>query len=679
MMKKLHRKSDGNLVVFLSIVILFLLTVPFFLAYGTYYYFSKDLPDLSQLKNYHPNITTKVYSDQGELIGEFYIEKRTVVPLTRIPEMLVNAFISAEDSHFYEHKGISLLSIVRAFFKNIEAGKIVQGGSTITQQVTKYFLLSPERRFSRKIKEAILAYRIEKQLSKEDILFLYLNQIYLGHGAYGVETATQTYFGKNVEGLNLAECAMLAGLPRAPNSYSPFTNPDMAKRRQAYVLQRMVEEGYITQENRDDALNTSLELKERENRLIKKAPYFTEHIRRYLERKYGSNTLYKDGLRVYTTVDLDMQITAEEAVESGLMDLEERNDCRGIDEGAEVQGALICMDPHTGHVKAMVGGRDFRKSQFNRAIQAKRQAGSAFKPIIYAAALDKGFTPATTIIDSPIIYDNPMSEETWKPKNFGRKFHGPITFRQALAKSRNVVTIKILREIGIDYSAEYATALGIRSPLNLDLTMALGSSSVSLLELTRAYAVFVAQGKRVEPIFVTRVIDREGRTLEENKPQVEEVISPQTAYIMTNLLKGVVKNGTGWRAKALGRSCGGKTGTTNNQIDAWFVGFTPNIITGCWVGFDDYRGLGENETGSRAAAPIWLQFMKKVLEEREMKEFSVPEGIVFVKIDQKTGLLATADSKKIIFESFKEGTAPTEYSDYGEKLKTLDFFALDSY
>lgn len=679
--RSFKRQKSRRLLKILSITAFFLLVVSMLSIAGVYYYFSKNLPDLSLLINYHPNITTTVYSDQGELIGEFYIEKRTVIPLTRMPEILIDAFISVEDSRFYEHKGISFFGIARAFFKNLKAGKIVQGGSTITQQVTKYFLLSPERRLSRKIKEVILAYRIEKQLSKEKILFLYLNQIYLGHGAYGVETAAQRYFGKHVEELTLAECAMFAGLPRAPNTYSPFTNPDVAKKRQAYVLKRMVKTNYITAEQAQEALSTPLNLKSKENRQILDAPYFTEHVRRYLEKKYGGDLLYKEGLRVYTTVNLDMQTAAQLALESGLSDLEKRQSgqAQELGEGPRVQGALICLNPHTGHVKAMVGGRDFRKSQFNRAVQAKRQAGSAFKPIIYAAALDKGYTAATTIIDSPIIYDNPVKEDKWKPKNYGRKFHGPITFREALAKSRNVVTVKILRDIGINYAAKYARLLGITSPLNMDLTMALGSSSISLLGLTKAYTVFVAGGQKMESIFVTKVVDREGVVLEENNPHVEEVISPETAYIMTNLLKGVVQNGTGWRAKALGRACGGKTGTTNKHMDAWFIGFTPETIAGCWVGFDIEQSLGDQETGSRAAAPIWLKFMQEILRDEEMTEFAVPEGIVFVKIDKKTGLLATLETTRTIFESFKEGTAPTQYSEYATELKEKDFFRLEEY
>ena len=665
---KFQRKRNIKRIKFISIILLIPLIALMLSVGGIYYYFRQNLPDISSLKNYHPNITSKFYSDEGGLIGEFYLEKRIIVPITRIPRIVINAFISAEDSDFYKHKGISPVSIIRAFLKNIWAGRIVQGGSTITQQVTKYFLLSSEKSFSRKIKEAILAYRVENELSKENILFLYLNQIYLGHGAYGVESAAQSYFGKHVEDLNLAEAAMLAGLPRAPSKYSPFINSKGAKERQAYVLKRMLKEDYITAKQFKQALTTPLTFNTDENKQILKAPYFTEHIRRYIEGKYGSDALYKEGLLVYTSLDLEMQNAAQVSLESGLMDLERRHKYQGHRQSSGLQGALMCMDPDTGYVRAMVGGKDFKKSEFNRAIQAKRQGGSAFKPVIYAAALDKGYTPATIIVDSPISYDNLIGGEPWQPKNFDGEFRGPITFREALAKSINVVTVKILGDLGIDYVARYASILGITSPLNMDLTMALGSSSVSLLELTRAYAVFAAQGRRVEPIFVTKVIDQNGVVLEENKPQVEEVISPQTAYIMTNLLKGVVQNGTGSRAQALGRPCAGKTGTTNNYVDAWFIGYTPEIVTGVWVGFDEgNQPLGENETGSQAALPIWVQFMKEALKHKEVLDFPVPEGIVFVNIDSKTGLPATPNSTRIIPESFKEDsneeTIPTEDSE----------------
>jgi penicillin-binding protein 1A len=688
-----------------------------------------------------------------------------------MPEMLKKAFIAAEDARFYKHKGIDLLSIVRAFFKNIEAGAIVQGGSTITQQVTKSFFLTPEKSYSRKIKEAILAYRIDKKFAKNEILFLYLNQIYLGHGAYGVEAASENYFGKSAQELNLAECAILAGLPQAPSRYSPFRSPVRAKQRQIYVLNRMVEEGFITNIQATEAINKELDIKPRKNWYIEEVPVYTEHIRRHIAKKYGDDILYREGLKIYAAVNIEMQKIACEEIEKGLYALDKRQGYRGpithlqpeeiesfskklqaelekapLEEGKITQGvvievnnkndtvvvrigntlgiiriedmrwarkpdpeiayfearvkhpgevlsvgdvievkvknkifntdrwwlaleqvpkaqaALLCIESKTGYVKVMVGGRDFRESQFNRAIQSRRQPGSAFKPIIYAAALDKGYTPATMIIDSPIVYQDTEHDFTWKPRNYKEKFYGPTLFRNALSKSRNVVTIKILRDIGIDYAIDYARKLGIESNLNRDLSIALGSSGVSLLELVRAYSVFNNNGYLVSPVFITKIVDRDGNVIEESSPVREKVIEKNTAYIMTSLLESVVQEGTGHRLKALNRPVAGKTGTTNNLHDAWFVGYTPRYTVGTWVGFDEEGCLGKAETGSRAASPIWLGFVRKVLEGKPVRVFQVPEGVVFSKIDAETGLLPVPESKKTIFECFKEGTVPTEYA-----------------
>ncbi len=747
-----------------------------------YLYFASTLPPLNSLQEYNPNIITKVYSNDGQIIGEFYIERRIVVPFQKIPPRLIKAFLAAEDAMFYEHKGIDYWSILRAFYRNIEAGKIVQGGSTITQQVAKSFFLTPERSLSRKIKEALLANRIEKNLSKDDILYLYLNQIYLGNGAYGVQAASEIYFGKDVGNINLAEAALLAGLPKAPSKYSPYHYPDIARQRQEYVLRRMLEEGFIAREDEEKALRYSIKLKPKEIRSLWVGPYFTEHVRRYIDEKYGEDLLYRGGLQIYTTLDVEKQKAANEAVAFGLMEYEKRRGFRGtadqlteqedIDEfiaksDAELNGeqlkpekvyeglvtgvdireqyftvaigkymaqltfedaawaklynptdnpdegkhqeltqiikkgdiikvavksipednkepiqvtleqeplvnaSLIAIEPGTGYVKAMVGGADFAKSQFNRAVQAKRQPGSAFKPIIYAAALDKGYTPASVIVDSPIIFEealkgaekkgnNPDTGTDWKPRNFDEKFHGPTTFRQALTYSRNVVTIKILKDIGVNYAVEYARKLGVQSQLNNDLSLALGSSSISLLELTNAYAVFANMGTRIEPVFITKITDKAGNILEETSTTIETVLTPQTAYIMTNLLAGVIQDGTGQRAKALGRPAAGKTGTTNDLNDAWFIGFTPNLIAGSWMGYDDERPLGHMETGARAALPIWLKFMQKALEGTYVKDFQIPEGVMFTRIDRATGMPATPATEKAIFEAFKEGTAPIE-------------------
>lgn len=762
---------------------------------GVYLYLSKNLPKIISLTQYHPPIITTVYSDDGRTIAEFFEERRIIKPLEEMPLELINAFIAAEDSRFYKHKGIDFYSILRAFFKNLEAGTIVQGGSTITQQVTKSFLLTPQKTYTRKIKEAILAYRIDKAFNKKEILYLYLNQIYLGHGAYGVEAAAENYFGKSITDLNLAECAILAGLPQAPSKYSPFRHPERAKQRQIYVLNRMVAEGYITRTQAAEAINTEVEIKPRRNLYIEEIPYYTEQVRRYVEEKYGREVLYTQGLKIYTAANIEMQKIAQEETEKGLFELDKRQGFRGplkklapeeieafsktvqsdldenplevgqiikgvvikvddknkaitvrignslgqialadmdwarqpdievayyevklkrpgealqagdviwvkakekikdseqwqlaLEQEPVAQAALMCLEAETGFVKAIVGGRDFRDSQFNRAIQSRRQPGSAFKPLIYAAALDKHyeeeperlFTAASVIIDSPIVFEDEERDFTWKPKNYKERFFGPTLMRDALAKSRNVVTIKILQDIGIDYAIEYANKLGISSDLSKDLSIALGSSGVSLLELTKAYSVFANQGYLIEPVFITKIEDRDGNVLEEMAPERIKVIEETTAYLMTHLLEGVVKHGTGWRVKALNRPVAGKTGTTNNLFDAWFMGYTPQYITGTWVGFDDEAPLGKSETGSRAASPIWLGFMQRILADKPPKIFEVPEGVVFTQIDAETGLLPIPESKETVFVCFKEGTEPTEYSKKpGEIADTGEFFKKD--
>jgi len=755
---------------FVSLIVLIILSSAITIG-GIYFYLSRDLPKISSLTDYRPPIITTVYSDDNRKIAEFYNERRIVIPLSEMPKMLIDAFIAAEDARFFKHKGIDFLSIIRAYIKNIEAGTIVQGGSTITQQVTKSFLLTPEKNYTRKIKEVILAYRIDKKFTKEEILFLYLNQIYLGHGAYGVEAAAENYFGKSTKDLNLAECAILAGLPQAPSRYSPFKSPEKAKQRQIYVLNRMIAEEYITNIQATEAINTKLDIKPRRNWYIEKVPFYTEHIRRYVEDKYGPDALYNDGLKIYTAVNIEMQKAARKEINKGLKALDKRQGYRGpikhlseeeietfskelwkeleenpVEEGKIVNGvvievndtndtaivrignaqgiininsmrwarkpdpevpyyesrvkhpgevldigdvilvkinnkikdsdlwnleleqepnaeaALLSIEAETGHVKVLVGGRDFRKSQFNRAIQSRRQPGSAFKPVIYAAAIDKGYTPASVIIDSSIVFEDTEQNFTWKPRNYEEKFHGPTLLRDAIAKSRNVVTIKILKNIGIDYAIDYARKLGITSNLSRDLSIALGSSGISLLEIVKAYSVFANVGYLIEPVFITRIIDRNGNVIEEAPIKRKKVIDQSTAYIITSLLEGVVKYGTGRRIRELNRPVAGKTGTTNNLHDAWFVGYTPRYITGTWVGFDGESSLGKGETGSRTASPIWLGFMKHILADKPVRVFHIPEGVVFSKIDAETGLLPIPESKRTIFECFKEGTVPTEYT-----------------
>ncbi|MDM8551847.1 PBP1A family penicillin-binding protein [Desulfobacterales bacterium HSG2] len=736
-------------------------------GYYTYRHFSRDLPELSSLKEYHPPGITTVYSDDNRKIAEFYRERRIVTPLSEMPKMLIKAFVAAEDSRFFKHGGVDVISIVRAFLKNIEAGAVVQGGSTITQQVIKYFLLTSEKKYTRKIKEAILAYRIDKAFTKEEILFLYLNQIYLGHGAYGVEAAAENYFGKSVKDLSLAECAILAGLPKAPGKASPFNHPERAKERQRYVLKRMATEGYITQAQAEEAANSKLDIKPRRNWFIEKVPFYTEHVRRYVEEKYGRKALYEGGLKIYTAVNIEIQKAARAEVEKGLKALDRRHgyketikhlrpkeieafskrlqrtfNKKGLKEGKivkgvvtetngpdksrtmtvrmgdaegilreadmpwsehtlrvgdvikvkikgktekgdrwalalkqkpRVQGGLLCVEAGTGHVKAMVGGRDFRESQFNRAVQSRRQPGSAFKPIVYAAAIDKGYTPATQIIDNAMIYRDKY-RKIWKPRNYGRRFHGPTLLRKALAASRNLATIKIMDDIGVGYTVKYAKKLGITSELYGDLSLALGSSGVSLLELVKAYSVFANLGELIEPVFITKIVDRDGNEIQETGFERQQVIERSTAYIMTSLLESVVKHGTGARVRALGRPAAGKTGTTNNLHDAWFVGYTPGYVTGTWVGFDKERSLGRRETGGRAASPIWLGFMKKILKGKPIRSFKTPRGVVFSKIDAETGLLAVPGTKKTIFECFKAGTVPKKYAKSPDLVTDADQF-----
>ncbi|RLC13876.1 MAG: penicillin-binding protein [Deltaproteobacteria bacterium] len=730
-------------------------------AYREYACISENLPQISSLRDYRPPTITTVYSDDNRKIAEFYKERRIVLPLSEMPEMLIKAFIAAEDSRFYQHKGVDIVSIARAFFKNIEAGAVVQGGSTITQQVTKSFLLSPEKSYERKLREAILAYRIEKAFSKEDVLFLYLNQIYLGHGAYGVEAAAGNYFGKSVKSLNLAECAILAGLPKAPGRDSPFRHPERAKGRQIYVLKRMKEEGFITEAQATEAINTELDIKPRRNWYIEKVPFYTEYVRQYVEKKYGQDALYNDGLQIHTAVSIEMQKAARAAIDKGLRAYDKRHGYRGairhlnpgdieafsaklreslekkkspsggiqegdilegvvihVEEGHKqltvrmgnargtisakymkwarkaknklrvgdviqvkirgkneedgswelsleqspvAQSALLCLEAGTGEVKAMVGGRDFRKSQFNRATQSRRQPGSSFKPIVYAAAIDKGYTPATEIIDNAIVYKD-GSNKIWKPKNYDRKFYGPILLRKALAKSKNLATVSILSDIGVDYVVDYARKLGITSKLYGDLALGLGASGISLFEMVRAYSVFTNLGELVDPVFITKILDRNGNVIENLRVERQQVIEKSTAYIMTSLLESVVTGGTGHRATALKRPAAGKTGTTNNQHDAWFIGYTPEYVTGAWVGFDEERSLGKRETGSKAALPIWLDFMQNILKDKPVQVFKSPKGVVFSQIDADTGLLPVPETEKRIYECFKEGTVPTEYS-----------------
>jgi len=795
--------------------------------------FLRDLPDFRTLEDYRPALTTTVLDRNGIPIAEFYEYRRQVIPLSEVPELVIHAFLAAEDDSFYEHSGIDYLSIVRAAWANLRAGgETRQGASTITQQMVKQLLLSPERTYRRKIRELILARRIEQRFSKEEILFLYLNQTYFGSGAYGISEAAYTYFGKKVADLDAAEAALLAGLPKAPSRYSPFLHPERGEERRLYVLGRMHEEGFIDEATYAESVAEPLALTPPlEREAYETASYFTEEVRKTLFDRLGSDLVLHGGLTVETSLDLQLQKAAVQALAEGLENLDHRQGYRGPvrrvepgeieDERArlaeenqlqpdeeklpdeedlpaelpldrpllgvvlsvdakndsarvafapdiessvvlddvkwarpadptsypwdvksiekvfavgdvawfirksnssapeegdaplerqvilyqepEVQGALLSFDVNTGDVLALVGGRDFDESEFNRVTQARRQPGSAFKPIIYAAALGRGFTPASIIYDSPVVYDDPESGFTWRPENYGRHFLGRLTMGEALARSVNNATIHLLENVGIDYAMDFARLLGIKAPLERNLGLALGSNPVSLLELTRAYAVFPAGGREVKPRFIHRVTDRDGNLLledvllgeifdpeagataegsGENESGEDEVRSPAPAdgeavpealppdqliartqaYLATDLLRGVVNHphGTGRKARVLGRPVAGKTGTTNDQGDAWFIGFSPDIATGVWVGYDEKRVLGRGETGGRAALPIWIDFMHVALGSRPPRDFEVPDGIVFARVDTKTGLLASSQTETSLFQAFLEGTEPSE-------------------
>ncbi|MBI5185340.1 MAG: PBP1A family penicillin-binding protein [Nitrospinae bacterium] len=758
-------------------------------GYFIYKKYSEGLPDVRELKDYKPSLPTFIYSDKDEKIGEFYIERRILVPIDEMPAMMIQASIAVEDSNFFSHGGIDYLGIIRAGIKNFLAGHVVEGGSTITQQLAKTMFLSPERNIERKIREAILAISIERNFTKNEILEIYLNQIYYGHGAYGVEAAAQTYFGKHINELDISEMALIASLPRAPRNYSPYLNPERAMNRRNHALRRLAANNFISEKEAQEAALRPFNLGDRESFRQNQAPYFIEYVRRYIEDKYGSTKLYRSGFHVYTTLNQEYQKKAQMALFQGLRTDDKRYGFRGpiiragspnrpagyengtysvgqvvpfpweqeksgednslvpgkilvgsvtevkpdkaqvslgfisgeialkdmdwarkpnpntdglyakisnplgvlkagdiievrvlpkekggsdrlrlaLEQEPEVQGALLALDPPTGQIKAMVGGYDYKKSQFNRATQATRQPGSAFKPIIYTTALEKGYTPATIVLDSPVIYnETEVQKFKWKPENFEEKFYGPTRIREAVAHSRNLVTIKVLKDIGVQDVVAMAKRLGIDSPLEADLSLALGSSGLTLWELISVYSAFANGGLRMEPYGVRYIKNRDGDIVEERRPQGSQVISPEIAYSMVSILKSVIEEGTGKTVSSLGRPVAGKTGTTNNYIDAWFMGFTTEIATGVWVGKDDNKPLGKLETGARAASPIWLDFMETVEKDKPVHDFPVPPNIIFKKIDPKSGLLANF-GKPYLFECFLGNSAPVQYAPAEDK------------
>ena len=901
----------------LSVLFAFVLVGAAGLAMAVYSY-SQTLPQMIKVDDYKPLLVTQVFARGGEKIGEYYRENRTVLPYDKIPKRLIQAFLAAEDDTFFQHGGINYIAIMRAGLVNLISGEKKQGASTITQQVARAMLLSSEKTYTRKIKEVLLSYRMEANLSKEEILYLYLNQIFFGEKAYGVAAAADTYFHKSVDQLTLAEMAILGGLPKAPSNYSPTQHPKEAKNRQRYVLERMAKVGFITEEERKVALGESVTVYY--SKESKVAPYFVETLRQLLIQALGEKAVLDEGLRVYTSVDYKAQQLAVEQVQAGLRDIDKREGYRGpaahianqqdlekfllttrknlraeqadmriikpdgnlvpdqpltiyhqkdaagkvianippyikkdqlvdgvvtkiddqlglvyvrfaeglglmdvgdmgwarkpdssvkyenapriqkastilkpgdiilvkvaaekftsmrleglanpktkkaarkpvaglpdfndyayltLDQLPVVEGALLSFDQKSSEVIAMVGGYEWihKKNEFNRTLQAKRQTGSSFKTIVYASALDRGYSPATPIQDSPVVFETKTDEgqeggeddiKTWKPHNHGQKFVGDILFRMALIRSLNIPTVKILENVGIPWVMDYAKRLGVFSPLNNDLSLGLGSSSLTLYEMTKVFSEFGRLGQRVHPLVVHKVVDKDGKTILENltldkrfekdetdiaknfedrrktvledeakatpapvpvagetpgptpRPKIpniffqdpDQLISPQTAYVTTTLLSGVINDegGTAARARALGRPAAGKTGSTNGYYDGWFVGYTPQVVTGVWVGFDGERSIGLGEEGSRTALPIWLEYMKAVHKDLPILDFQVPTGVVFANIDNLTGKLASASSTAVVRQAFIQGTEPKEATGGPTRDDETDFLKKD--
>jgi penicillin-binding protein 1A len=626
-----------------------------------------NIPGIDSLTSYQPKQTTLIKDRYGLIVDRVYTENRVVVPLSALPDLLPKAFIAAEDARFLEHSGVDTWSIIRALINNIRSGGKNQGGSTITQQVARALLLSREKTYIRKLKEAILAYRIDQVLTKNEVLHIYLNQIYLGDQSYGVEAAAATYFGKKSAELNLAEIAILAGLPQAPSRYSPFHNYAAAKKRQGYVLNRMADEGFISSSAASKAFEQPLIWAPRQDN-HPDALYFLQFVRNDITKRYGRDILYEGGLTIETTLDLSFQKQAAQSIEKGVAGWALRS---GQGRRTTPQGALVAMESRTGKVRALTGGINFDKSQFDRATQAKRQPGSAFKPIVFAQAFSSGFNPASVIIDEPLHLPGHQSGVFWQPKNFSGKSYGPTTLCTALIKSRNIVTIKLLQQIGIQNVIFLARKMGITSSLRPNLSLSLGASELSLLELTAAYTAFANQGKYCRPIFIDRILDPCGRILENNIPRQNTTLDERAAYQVTHLLRDVIAEGTGKNAWGLPGESAGKTGTADQNVDAWFIGYTPSLVTGVWMGFDLKRSLGKKETGGLACAPIWLDFMKKIMTGMKSEKFQIPEGITFLPTDRNTGAYEPAIRNKARWLPFWTSNVETQLSNKGS-----DNFAL---
>jgi len=732
-----------------------------FFAFSTLWYFSSDLPDYKILSNYKPPISSRVHSAEGQLIAEHALQKRLFIPYDSIPKKVIYSFLSAEDKNFFSHPGVDAKSITRAIIKNLKnyfSKKRLEGASTITQQVAKNFLLTSEVSLKRKIKEAILAFRIERAYSKERIMELYLNQIYLGEGTYGVAAASLEYFDKAVSDLNYEEAALLAALPKAPSKYNPYKSIIRAKLRRNFVLKNLYENSYIDETQYENLKNKEIKTKKRKIKLLEEANFYSEEVRRIVIDTYGYDNLYKGGLSIRTPLNSFYQIESLKALRSGLEEYDRRHGWRGpitnlnkknwqdkiqkfspdkslnwkiakvininklklkieienkeigfidfqninwtrkkrfedllklndviyvskikknkwsLKQLPKINGAIVVMDPYSGRVLAMAGGFSFKLSEFNRATQARRQPGSAFKPIVYAAALENGFTPSTLVLDAPFVMDQGEGLKTWKPENYGKKFYGPSTLRTGIEKSRNLMTVRVAQKVGFNNISKITNDFGIYNNVPELLSVSLGSAETTLTQLTNAYCSFVNGGKKVTPVFIDRIQDRRGKTifnadkrkcigckeisyLNNEIPFIQnnskQIISPETAYQITSMMEGVIKRGTGRKLKNLNLVLAGKTGTTNNNMDAWFLGFTSKLVIGVYVGFDEPKTLGKYETGAKVALPIFKKFVEKVVKKKDALPFKVPKNISLIIVDVENGLEPTSNTKKTIYESFK--------------------------
>ncbi|MFT5181986.1 MAG: penicillin-binding protein 1A [Alphaproteobacteria bacterium] len=761
-------------------------------AIWVFWEYGRDLPDYRQLADYSPPVTTRVHAGDGSLLAEYAVERRVFVPVSSMPKQVINAFLSAEDQNFYRHPGVDAFGVARAVVTNVRnygKGRRPVGASTITQQVAQNFLLTKDVSITRKIREAIISFRMERAFTKDEILELYLNQIYLGFGSYGVAAAANNYFGKSLDELTIEEAAFLAALPKAPNNYNPTRYYDAAITRRNYVLGRMVEDGYIPAFEGEQARLMPLQVARTDRGAKVDAPYFAEEVRRELAGRYGDTALYQGGLSVRTTLDPRLQRIAQRELRKGLITYDRRHGWRGpvdklstMDDWAtslgeigvppgsadwllavvlsvddkerealigfadgqkgriplaevkwarawvegqkrgrsvkkvsevltaayvvlvelvaadgegeaypsdtwglrqipNVNGSIVALDPHTGRVLAMSGGLDFAASEFNRATQAWRQPGSAFKPFVYLAALDSGFTPSTLVLDAPFVIDQGPGLGKWKPANYSNKFYGPSPMRLGIEKSRNLMTVRLAQTVGIEKVAQYAERLGVMDNIPRQLSMSIGAGETTLLRLVTAYAMIVNGGKQITPTLIDRIQDRHGKTVfrHDTRPCEDcrnmlwegqeppeppdlraELLDSGTAYQMVSMLQGVVERGTGVRVRAVGKPLAGKTGTTNDSLDTWFIGFSPDLAVGVFVGFDEPKPLGRKETGSSVSAPIFRDFMAAALEGRPAIPFRVPPGIRLVRVNASTGVVAQRGEKRVILEAFKPGTEPTQ-------------------